>query len=67
MTFVISMNILPISLNNYNNNINFTAKKPCITGNELRTLIQTHTQKEVVELKGYNRRSYHDSQFIKVF
>lgn len=67
MTFVISMNILPISLNNYNNNINFTAIKPCITGNELRTLIQTHTQKEVVELKGYNQRSYHNSQFIKVF
>ena len=65
MTFVISMNILPISLNN--NNINFTAKKPYITGNELRTLIQTHTQKEIVELKGYNQRSYHNSQFIKGF
>lgn len=61
------MNILPISLNNYNNNINFIAKKTCITGNELRTLIQTHTQKKIVELKGYNQRSYHYSQFIKVF
>lgn len=67
MIFVRSMNIIPISLNNYNNNINFTAKKPCITGNELKTLIQTHTPKEIAELKGYNQRSYHNSQFIKVF
>ena len=50
------MNILPISLNNYNNNINFTAKKPCITGNELRTLMQDHTPKEIADLKGVSEK-----------
>lgn len=65
MIFVRSMNIIPISLNNYNNNINFTAKKPCITGNELKTLIQTHTPKEIAELKGVTER--HIKNIIKFY
>lgn len=48
------MNILNLSINNYNqyNNVNFTAKKPCIYGEELRNLLKTHTTKEIADLKG---------------